>query len=97
VFNKYNYNLVLLKIKPCDHVIYILFQAFGRTPLTNISPKKTLEGALAGLGGCVLTTVILSTILQWPRSLLRCDFWVSTIIMLKRKYFSSSELPCTTS
>ncbi|AQK68098.1 cytidinediphosphate diacylglycerol synthase 4 [Zea mays] len=43
---------------------------FGRTPLTNISPKKTLEGALAGLAGCVLTTVLLSTALRWPRSLL---------------------------
>jgi CDP-diglyceride synthetase len=51
--------------------------------LTDISPKKTLEGALAGLGGCVLTTVILSTVLQWPRSMLRFDFWVSTIIMLE--------------
>ncbi|AQK60850.1 Phosphatidate cytidylyltransferase [Zea mays] len=52
-------------------LIYSVFcQAFGRTPLTNISPKKTLEGALAGLAGCVLTTVLLSTALRWPRSLL---------------------------
>ncbi|KAI5647434.1 hypothetical protein M9H77_33439 [Catharanthus roseus] len=45
-------------------------QAFGRTPLTNISPKKTWEGAIAGLGGCIFTTVLLSKVLCWPRSLL---------------------------
>ncbi|KVH89214.1 Phosphatidate cytidylyltransferase [Cynara cardunculus var. scolymus] len=31
-------------------------KAFGRTPLTNISPKKTWEGALAGLTGCIATS-----------------------------------------
>jgi phosphatidate cytidylyltransferase len=64
------YSLVVERSKTCDHDICSLFQAFGRTPLTNISPKKTLEGALAGLAGCVLTTVLLSTVLRWPRSLL---------------------------
>nr|CAD1831160.1 unnamed protein product [Ananas comosus var. bracteatus] len=44
--------------------------AFGRTPLTNISPKKTLEGALAGLTGCIIITVLLSKILSWPTSLI---------------------------
>ncbi|CAI9103625.1 OLC1v1002146C1 [Oldenlandia corymbosa var. corymbosa] len=44
-------------------------KAFGRTPLTNISPKKTWEGALTGLGGCVATTVLLSKMLSWPISL----------------------------
>ncbi|AQK68094.1 cytidinediphosphate diacylglycerol synthase 4 [Zea mays] len=51
-------------------LVGVAIGAFGRTPLTNISPKKTLEGALAGLAGCVLTTVLLSTALRWPRSLL---------------------------
>lgn len=45
-------------------------QAFGRTPLTNISPKKTWEGALAGLAGCIATSVVLSKIFCWPSSLL---------------------------
>lgn len=53
-----------------DTSAFLCGRAFGRTPLTNISPKKTLEGALAGLTGCVLTTVLLSTLLRWPRSLL---------------------------
>lgn len=47
-------------------------QAFGRTPLTTISPKKTWEGALAGLGGCIATSVLLAKILCWPTSILRC-------------------------
>lgn len=47
------------------------FQAFGRTPLTNISPKKTWEGALAGLGGCIATSVVLSQTFCWPTSTLR--------------------------
>ncbi|XP_062218067.1 phosphatidate cytidylyltransferase 4, chloroplastic-like isoform X1 [Phragmites australis] len=53
-----------------DTSAFLCGRAFGRTPLTNISPKKTLEGALAGLAGCVTTTVLLSTVLRWPRSLL---------------------------
>ncbi|PWA52710.1 phosphatidate cytidylyltransferase [Artemisia annua] len=47
-------------------------QAFGRTPLTSISPKKTWEGAIAGLAGCIATTVLLSKIFSWPTSIIRC-------------------------
>jgi CDP-diglyceride synthetase len=89
VYNMVNqvYSLVVEGVS-CDQVIYSLFQAFGRTPLTNISPKKTLEGALAGLAGCVLTTVLLSTVFRWPRSLLRCEFW-------NFYYYSRKVLPST--
>ncbi|CAH9110206.1 unnamed protein product [Cuscuta epithymum] len=45
-------------------------KAFGRTPLTVISPKKTWEGALAGLAGCITTTALLSKLLCWPTSML---------------------------
>ncbi|KAL4562838.1 hypothetical protein LXL04_026869 [Taraxacum kok-saghyz] len=45
-------------------------KAFGRTPLTSISPKKTWEGALAGLTGCIATCVLLSKLLSWPTSTL---------------------------
>ncbi|XP_077245079.1 phosphatidate cytidylyltransferase 5, chloroplastic-like isoform X2 [Tasmannia lanceolata] len=54
-----------------DTFAFLGGKAFGRTPLTNISPKKTLEGAFAGLCGCVASTLILSKILSWPTSLLR--------------------------
>ncbi|XP_047341994.1 phosphatidate cytidylyltransferase 4, chloroplastic-like [Impatiens glandulifera] len=52
-----------------DTYAFIGGKAFGRTPLTNISPKKTWEGVFAGLCGCVATTVLLSKILGWPASL----------------------------
>ncbi|OAY62451.1 phosphatidate cytidylyltransferase 4, chloroplastic [Manihot esculenta] len=53
-----------------DTYAFIGGKAFGRTPLTSISPKKTWEGTIAGLGGCIATTVILSKIFSWPTSLL---------------------------
>jgi hypothetical protein len=92
------YGLVVERSKTCDHDICSLFQAFGRTPLTNISPKKTLEGALAGLAGCVLTTVLLSTVLRWPRSLLRYDIWnLYYYCVSKGTLLSSSKLLYRTS
>ncbi|KAM0072496.1 putative phosphatidate cytidylyltransferase [Helianthus debilis subsp. tardiflorus] len=45
-------------------------KAFGRIPLTSISPKKTWEGAIAGLLGCIATSVLLSKIFSWPTSML---------------------------
>ncbi|XP_004306954.1 PREDICTED: phosphatidate cytidylyltransferase 4, chloroplastic [Fragaria vesca subsp. vesca] len=45
-------------------------KAFGRTPLTSVSPKKTWEGTIAGLCGCIATTIVLSKIFCWPKSLL---------------------------
>ncbi|KAL3833110.1 hypothetical protein ACJIZ3_007846 [Penstemon smallii] len=53
-----------------DTYAFIGGKAFGRTPLTAISPKKTWEGALAGLGGCIATSVFLAKILSWPSSVL---------------------------
>ncbi|XP_074274223.1 phosphatidate cytidylyltransferase 4, chloroplastic-like [Silene latifolia] len=52
-----------------DTCAFIGGKAFGRTPLTNISPKKTWEGAVIGLAGCVATSFILSKIFCWPKSL----------------------------
>jgi len=43
---------------------------FGRTPLTVVSPKKTLEGAFAGFGASVAVTIILSKVFNWPTSFL---------------------------
>lgn len=53
-----------------DTFAFVGGKAFGRTPLTNISPKKTWEGALAGLGGCIATSVVLSRTFCWPISTL---------------------------
>ncbi|KAM3357491.1 phosphatidate cytidylyltransferase 4, chloroplastic [Capsicum galapagoense] len=53
-----------------DTFSFIGGKAFGRTPLTDISPKKTWEGALVGLGGCIATSVVLSKTFCWPTSTL---------------------------
>ncbi|XP_042472862.1 phosphatidate cytidylyltransferase 4, chloroplastic-like [Zingiber officinale] len=53
-----------------DTFAFLGGRAFGRTPLTSISPKKTFEGALAGLIGCTMTAVLLSQILCWPTTTL---------------------------
>ncbi|XP_052179698.1 phosphatidate cytidylyltransferase 4, chloroplastic [Diospyros lotus] len=53
-----------------DTYAFVGGKAFGRTPLINISPKKTWEGAVLGLGGCIATSVLLSRILSWPTSVL---------------------------
>ncbi|XP_042504016.1 phosphatidate cytidylyltransferase 4, chloroplastic-like isoform X1 [Macadamia integrifolia] len=53
-----------------DTYAFLGGKTFGRTPLTNISPKKTWEGAIAGLGGCIATALVLSKILHWPTSIL---------------------------
>ncbi|MCO5599175.1 hypothetical protein L7F22_053275 [Adiantum nelumboides] len=42
----------------------------GRTPLSTVSPKKTLEGAVFGLSSAVLVAVLLSKLLCWPPSIL---------------------------
>ncbi|XP_068344870.1 phosphatidate cytidylyltransferase 4, chloroplastic-like [Pyrus communis] len=53
-----------------DTYAFVGGKAFGRTPLTSVSPKKTWEGAIVGLGGCIATSVVLSRIFCWPKSLL---------------------------
>ncbi|MEL6135861.1 MAG: phosphatidate cytidylyltransferase [Cyanobacteria bacterium J06626_23] len=45
---------------------YAFGRAFGRTPLTNISPKKTVEGALFGIGGSMLIGMVGGWLLDWP-------------------------------
>ncbi|KAI7742070.1 hypothetical protein M8C21_030076, partial [Ambrosia artemisiifolia] len=53
-----------------DTFAFVGGKAFGRIPLTSISPKKTWEGAIAGLLGCIATSVLLSKIFSWPTSML---------------------------
>ncbi|XP_044503812.1 phosphatidate cytidylyltransferase 4, chloroplastic-like isoform X2 [Mangifera indica] len=53
-----------------DTFAFLGGKAFGRTQLTSISPKKTWEGTIVGLGGCIATSVALSQIFRWPTSLL---------------------------
>ncbi|XWS32366.1 hypothetical protein CRYUN_Cryun23aG0153600 [Craigia yunnanensis] len=66
-----------------DTYAFLGGKAIGRTPLTNISPKKTWEGAIVGLGGCVATSVVLSKIFSWPSS------WLSAIAFGFLNFFGS--------
>ncbi len=45
---------------------YLVGRTWGRTPLSNISPKKTVEGAVFGLGSSVAVGGLASWILAWP-------------------------------
>ncbi|PKI70214.1 hypothetical protein CRG98_009406 [Punica granatum] len=62
--------IAISSIIAADTYAFLGGKAFGRTPLTNISPKKTWEGTIVGLGGCIATSVILSKIFNWPTSVL---------------------------
>ncbi|KAK9726182.1 hypothetical protein RND81_05G196100 [Saponaria officinalis] len=61
--------ICMSSIIAADTCAFIGGKAFGRTPLINISPKKTWEGAVVGLAGCMATSVMLSKIFCWPNSL----------------------------
>lgn len=45
---------------------YLFGKLFGRTRLSNISPKKTVEGAVFGLVASVIVGIVGSQILHWP-------------------------------
>jgi phosphatidate cytidylyltransferase len=45
---------------------YTIGKFFGRTPLSNISPKKTVEGAAFGIFGSMVVALVGSYWLQWP-------------------------------
>ncbi|CAL0308973.1 unnamed protein product [Lupinus luteus] len=52
-----------------DTFAFLGGKAFGKTPLTRISPKKTWEGTIIGFGGCIVTSVVLAKLFRWPISL----------------------------
>lgn len=45
---------------------YLMGRSFGKTPLSNISPKKTVEGAIAGMLASILIGVAGAIALGWP-------------------------------
>lgn len=45
---------------------YAFGRSFGRTPLSNISPKKTVEGAIFGIGASVSVGIVGALSLNWP-------------------------------
>ncbi len=49
---------------------YLVGRSFGRTPLSDISPKKTVEGAVFGVIGSITVGALSSAGLGWPYPLL---------------------------
>ena len=45
---------------------YIVGRSFGKIPLSNISPKKTVEGAVFGMIASILIGMVGATLLDWP-------------------------------
>lgn len=59
--------LTFLCIWAADIGAYIIGKFFGKTPLSLISPKKTVEGAVFGVAASVVVAVIGAYYLDWPR------------------------------
>jgi phosphatidate cytidylyltransferase len=57
--------LAFLCIWAADIGAYLFGKAFGRTRLSDISPKKTVEGAVFGVSGSVAVAVVGSWYLNW--------------------------------
>ncbi len=57
--------LAFLCIWAADIGAYIIGKVFGRTRLSNISPKKTVEGAIFGVTASVAIAVVGSWYLHW--------------------------------
>lgn len=58
--------LTFLCIWAADIGAYIFGRIFGRTRLSNISPKKTVEGAVFGVAASVAVAAIGAWYLSWP-------------------------------
>ncbi|NJN21564.1 MAG: phosphatidate cytidylyltransferase [Leptolyngbya sp. RL_3_1] len=58
--------LAFMCIWAADIGAYLVGRYFGRTPLSNISPKKTVEGALFGVLGSITVAMVGALALHWP-------------------------------
>ncbi|KAI3906446.1 hypothetical protein MKX01_029061 [Papaver californicum] len=61
-----------------DTYAFLGGKTFGRTPLNTVSPKKTWEGAIAGLSGCIATVLMLSKVFLLANIFTKCCcFWIA--------------------
>ena len=61
--------MAVIAIIAADTGAYLVGRSLGRTKLTKISPKKTVEGALGGLVCSAAASVGLSHSFSWPQPL----------------------------
>ena len=57
--------LAMACIWAADIGAYLIGKKFGKTKLSQISPKKTVEGALFGIGGSILVGIAGGYFLNW--------------------------------
>jgi phosphatidate cytidylyltransferase len=58
--------LIILAIWTNDTMAYLVGSAIGKTPLSKISPKKTIEGTAGGMALCVIAIIfIFKTWFDW--------------------------------
>lgn len=60
--------LTVLCIVAADTGAYVGGKSFGRTALTTVSPKKTVEGAASGCACALAVALAGSAVLGWPGS-----------------------------
>ena len=57
-----------LCIVAADTGAYVIGKTMGKTKLTEISPKKTVEGALGGLASSIVVALGVYKVFLWPAS-----------------------------
>ena len=62
--------LTFICIWAADIGAYIVGKFFGKTPLSEISPKKTVEGAVFGVIGSIFVAIWGAYLLEWPHPLI---------------------------
>lgn len=66
-----------------DTGAYFVGKNLGRTKLTDISPKKTVEGALGGMASAVVVALLFWSVFAWPGSAISAaGYGVSIILSL---------------
>jgi len=58
--------MACLMVVASDIGSFVIGRRFGHTPLSHISPSKTLEGAYGGLASAILLGAVAGAVLEWP-------------------------------
>lgn len=74
--------IVLLGTWASDTFAYFVGRAIGKTPFCSVSPKKSLEGAVGGFIGCIITVIFLCVIC------LGMPLWKAIILAVALAFFA---------
>mmetsp|Transcript_165084 Transcript_165084/g.292307 ORF Transcript_165084/g.292307 Transcript_165084/m.292307 type:complete len:464 (+) Transcript_165084:102-1493(+) len=65
----------MFSVVAADVFAYFVGKRFGKTKFVELSPKKTLEGLVAGCLGAMLATTTGAVLMGWPRPLISGAFY----------------------